>query len=125
MRQFKVKKGYYRKKTFKPRAQWWKEKQEKERLQRERWEWEEARDAEIQNLMSFKEQAEDACSDRIIKQNGEHVLEMRDSDNDLMAIWGILADYEHVVSQLQSHIPTLEYDPRITNRLRIATSGCP
>ena len=123
MRHSKVKKGYYRRKPFKPYDQWWKEKQEKERLQRERREWETARDAEIQDLMCFKEQAEDACSDRIVQQNGEDILEMRDGENDLMAIWGFLADYEHVVSQLQRHIPSLEYDPRIVSGLVVQSKA--
>ena len=118
-----MKKTYYRRKPAKTHTQWWDEKREAERLRKERRKWEDERDARIQNLMLYKEEAEDVCGDRIVQKDGKNVLQMREGDTDLMVIWGILSFYENTVTQLQSHIPNLEYDHRIKSDLHVVT--CP
>ncbi len=120
MRQLAVKKQYYRRKPAKTYTQWWDEKQEAERLRTERRKWEDERDARIQNLMLYKEEAEDVCGDRIVQIDGKDVLQMREGDRNLMAVWGYRDLYQDTVLQLKKHIPNLEHDPRIIPDVEIA-----
>ena len=112
---------HHKKSTWKPHHVWWAEKKEAERLRKERCEWEAARDETIQNLMQFKERAEDFCSVRIAEINGTDVLQLRDGDNPFEA-YTCIADYEHTIARLQLHISDLDYDIRIAAELPIAYS---
>jgi len=114
-----MKKGYYRRKQQKTFIQWWDEKQKAEKLQRERNRKQREHDERLQMLMTYKEEAEDLLSDRIISQGGQDVYQMPPEHKNLMKVWEIRSWYPDFISELQRHIPNLEYDPRITNELRV------
>lgn len=110
---------HYEPSTWKPHPIWWAERKEAERLRKERYEWETARDEKIQNLMQFKERAEDFCSVRIVNVEGSCALQLRAGDQPFEALTYI-ADYEQVTAVLKAHIPNLEYDPRIASELKLS-----
>ena len=114
-----MKKGYYRRKQQKTFIQWWDEKQKAEKLQRERNRKQREHDERLQMLMTYKDEAEDLLSDRIISQGGQDVYQMSPEHKNLMKVWEIRSWYPDFISELQRHIPNLEYDPRITNELQV------
>ena len=118
-----MKKGYYHRKPRKTFIQWWDEKQKAEKLQSERNRKQREHDERLQMLMSYKEEAEDLLSERIITQNGKDVYQMPEEDKNMMKVWEILSWYPDLVIELQRSIPNVEYDSRIVDGLEIQLSA--